>query len=374
MKILAVNTVADLSERALYRGLVSAGVEVELILSPRDLEFEAFRNQGIPVSRLEIKHRFDLNAIKKIRSILKRGNFDVVYAPANRGLSTSLFAAWGLPVKFVTYRGTQGNLSWLNPSVIFTHRSPRVDKIVCNCEAVRKNLIEMKFKENKLCTIYKGHDVAWYKSGGTVKRSELGFSESDFVVGMIANIRPLKGVNVLFEALSKLKERIPLKCLLVGDADNQYLSSQISNYNLEQVVNHLGFRRDVPDLINLCDVTVVASLRREGMPRAMIESMSLAVPVVATSVGGMKEVIEDGSSGLIVPPNDAAVLADALNRLYSDPKLRAVMGERARARIISNFGVEQYVCAMRHLFEELTSGGMVSAPTSRQHLELHADG
>lgn len=368
MKVLVINAVSDLPERALYRGLKHSGVEIKLVLDPRDEFLQDASNLGIAGFELKIKHRFDLNAIKKIRTLLKAEKYDLIYAPASRGLSVALLAARGLDMRFVTYRGTQGNLSLLNPAVLIAHRNPRVDKIICNCHAVHEYLASLHIPSKKLQIVYKGHEVDWYKPKQILSRNDFNLGEKDFVVGMIANIRPLKGTDVLFAALAEIKRDVPVKCLLVGEGDKNYLARLISRYELQDTVQHLGFRKDIPEIISLCDLTVMPSVRREGVPRAMIESMSNAVPVVVTSIGGMKEIVKDGVSGLVVPPADPKALASALTKLYLEPKLRQSMGQAALEHVKNELTVEKYVSSMCQVFASVVNDADMSDKT-----QCHAD-
>jgi glycosyltransferase involved in cell wall biosynthesis len=118
-------------------------------------------------------------------------------------------------------------------------------------------------------------------------------------------------------------------------------------------IKKIGFQRDAPAIIGACDVSVLPTLRREGLPKTVIEAMVYEVPPIVTDSGGSPELVEDGVSGLVVPPGDAVALADAMLRLYRDPDLRRSMGAAARHRIETHFNTNKTVAETLALYEEL---------------------
>ena len=118
------------------------------------------------------------------------------------------------------------------------------------------------------------------------------------------------------------------------------------------MVHFTGQRADVARLLGALDIFVLPSLR-EALPIAVMEAMAMGLPVVATRVGGIPEVVEDGMTGCLVPPGDEAALAAALGRLVADPALAARLGAAGRARVQAQFTVEQMVRRVEHLYDEL---------------------
>jgi glycosyltransferase involved in cell wall biosynthesis len=351
VRFLTVNCVPDASERALYLALPTFGDQVDIAVAPRDPHLAKYKENGLKVTTLEIKNRLDFNAAKILREIILSRKIEVVYAPDNKSLAATLLAGRGLDLKYVTYRGTQGNLSLWNPAVLLTHRNPRVNKIICNCRAVANYVRKVGVAESKIEVVLKGHDRSWYKPKQSLSRADFGLAETDFVVGLVANLRPLKGVDKLFAAIEKTAKKIPIKGLIVGDYDELYLNKLFKLYNVKDYVQCLGFRNDAPAILSLCNVSAVPSLRREGVPRSMIESMANKIPVIGTSIGGIPEIIEDRVSGFIVPPGDADALAEKLVYLYLHPQELAKMGEAAQSRIINRVDLKGYINKMRDIFE-----------------------
>jgi glycosyltransferase involved in cell wall biosynthesis len=118
-------------------------------------------------------------------------------------LSNALLATRGRPVKQVGYRGTMGHLSRLDPAAWMTYFSHRVDKIICVSGAVERYLQNCGVANERLVTIHKGHDPDWYAHNTSISLEEFGIPEHAFVVGFVGNIRPVKGADVLLEAMSQ---------------------------------------------------------------------------------------------------------------------------------------------------------------------------
>ena len=347
MRILIVNTYSDRSELAMYQGFADAGMEVELICAPDAPEREATQPRGFAVTALPIRHRVDLPAAVRLRRLLRDRPPDAVYAPRNSTLAVALFASWGLRRHaIVAYRGTVGHVNRSDPASWIAYLNPRVDAIVCVSEAVRRYLRSVGVPERKLATVHKGHDPAWYAYPSVPTRTELGLPEDAFVIGFTGSLRPVKGVEDLLSAAAVLPESVPAHLALVGEVRVPRLREQADSLGLRGRVTFMGHCIDAARLARAFDVFVMPSTEREGLPRAVIEAMAQGVPVIVTDVGGMPELVEDGVSGLVVPPRHPAALAEAIVRLASAPALRQRMGDAARERIRKRFHIETTIASM----------------------------
>ena len=152
-------------------------------------------------------------------------------------------------------------------------------------------------------------------AGALTRRSDFGWGEDDFVVGVIGRLAIAKGHHVLFEALSILREKgVSVRCYVVGDgAERQRLERQVGSSGLLDSVHFAGFLGDVGSALDFIDVLCLPSLS-EGLPNVVLEAAGSRVPVVATSVGEIPSLLRDGIDALLIPPNDPAALAAALER------------------------------------------------------------
>jgi len=192
----------------------------------------------------------------------------------------------------------------------------------------------------------KGHDL----------RAELGLADGVPVVATVGQLRPEKALEVLVEATARLAPEFPdLRVLIVGhgpvEGDLKRLAVEAG---LDETVLFLGRRNDVPDVLAGIDLAVCCS-DHEGSPLSVMEYMAAGRPVVATSVGGVPDLIEDGVHGLLVPARSPDELAAAIASLLSDRERAREMGERARARQQEEFTLDAFVRRVEDLYEELFS-------------------
>jgi glycosyltransferase involved in cell wall biosynthesis len=182
-------------------------------------------------------------------------------------------------------------------------------------------------------------------------RAALGLPSEARLIGLVGRLTRQKGPDVLIAALPALVSAWPqLRCLFVGDGVlGEELRRQAESRAVGPHCVFLGPRRDVADLVAILEVVVLPS-RSEGLPFALLEAMALAKPVVATRVGGSSEVVDDGRTGLLVPPEDPAALAQALRWLLNRPAEAAAMGRRGRERVVREFSLGHSVGALQELY------------------------
>jgi glycosyltransferase involved in cell wall biosynthesis len=191
-----------------------------------------------------------------------------------------------------------------------------------------------------------GHDV----------RGELEIPPDAEVVGTVAVLRPEKAVDVLIEAAALLSDDFPrLRVLIAGSGpEEERLRAMVRDRGLERRVLLLGLRRDVADVLAALDVVAFSS-DREGTPLAVMEAMAAGKPVVATNVGGVPDLIDDGIHGLLVPRRDPRALADSIARLLRDAGLRSELGRRGREKQRREFDIGVTVRHVESLYDELVA-------------------
>lgn len=209
-------------------------------------------------------------------------------------------------------------------------------------------------------TIYDGIDCERFApGGGAAVRRELGIAADAPVVGIVGHIQSWKGQDLVVQAMAQLRDRHPdLRCLIVGGVHRQgadyaeRMQRRIREERLERHVLLTGARRDVAACLDAMDVAIHSSTNPEPFGRVLIEAMALSRPLIAPREGGPLEIVVDGETGILVPPRDAAALADAIDRLIADAALRARMGTAARARVHAVFDIRHHVRALEDVFAE----------------------
>ena len=190
-----------------------------------------------------------------------------------------------------------------------------------------------------------------------VVKNRLGLCKTSTLVGCVAHLVPVKGHPSLIQALSTFPD---VHLVLAGrENDKDYIAGlrdQVASLGLENQVHFLGMVENVPELMRDLDVVVLPTWnrwRKEGCPVALLEAMACGKACVATNVPGSRDIIEDGISGLLVEPENAGALAEAINRLIEDSDLRERMGKAARKRVETSFSIEREVTAHEQLYLEL---------------------
>ncbi len=353
MKVLLVAGVGERPEAHLFPELAARGIQVELLCDTTSPYFDPLKEAGFPMTHLKMKARLDITAIKTLRHLLKTGRHDIVHAFNSRALSNSLIASAGLPVKRIGYCGTMGHLRRWDPSSLLAILNPNVDRIVCISKAVQTYLGSMGIPQTRLVQIYKGHDPAWFKPAPRSDLREFGIPDQAVVIGCIANMRPIKGVPILIEAVRKLAPDLPIHLLLVGQNGDAEVNKLVGENAVRERIHLAGFRMDAPQLMGACDLFVMPTLKNEGFSKAVVEAMCMGVPCIVSAVGGMVELVEHDRTGKIIPPGNPSALAEAI-RLYAvDRPLRQQHGRNGLQRIVDHFSFPKMVDETLELYESL---------------------
>jgi len=230
------------------------------------------------------------------------------------------------------------------------------DCVLVNAEAIRDNLVEQGYDRSRIVVIRNGITQSAFvgKTRGDALRRDLGVPHSARLVAVFSRLNRLKGVRYFLDAAIVVAERFPdAYFLVVGDGGSkQELEEQAHRLGLGQRIVFTGFRGDVPDLLAESAISVLPTLS-EGTSNTLLESMAAGVPVIATRVGGNPEVIEEGVSGLLVPPRDSAALAAAIERLLVDEDLAKRLGQAGMRRVSELFSIEGSVHETEHLYQRL---------------------
>lgn len=346
----------DRVEFSMVRALHDSGVRLFAIVKPGSPAVALCESLGIPHVVHEFRNRFERAAVHLYRGLLREHEFDIVHCLSNRALSTALLATRGMacPPRIVAYRGTLGHLHWWDPTSRMSYLNPRVDAIICVSDAVRRYLKEeFGLPESRLEVIWKGHDPAWYSPAPRSAFAEFGIPADAVVAGFVGNIRPVKGVDVLLEAFRDIAPSENIHLVLIGEVRDRRIRRQIGRH---PHVHFIGYRADAAQLAGACDIAVMPSIEREGLPKAILEAMAQGIPSVVSQVGGMPELVEDGRCGRVVPPRDADALRAAVRNLAQDAPLRLRFGAAARARIEGPFHVCHTVEKTLALYRRLVEG------------------
>jgi glycosyltransferase involved in cell wall biosynthesis len=322
---------------------------------------EEIRRTGTPVAVLGLnpglRRPFDVGGI---RAYLRDTRPDVVHTFL---LTASLYGRLAAILEHVPIViGTEVNIyerkrahhAWAERMLM-----SRTDRVIVSAASVRDFYIRQVHADPaKVEVVYNAVDFAQAEPtrarGET--RAALGLAAGAPVAGVIARLTEQKGHRFLFEALARTPELAGVQLLVIGGGELEAsLVEQTRALNLESRVHFLGPRRDLGDLLGAMDVFVMPSLW-EGLPLSLVLAMGAARACVATRVAGIPEVVDDGRTGLLVPPGDVPALGTALARVFGDASLRHRLGADACAAVRPRFNVDRYVSSIVNIYDRLLAG------------------
>ncbi|MGH9350949.1 MAG: glycosyltransferase, partial [Terriglobia bacterium] len=239
------------------------------------------------------------------------------------------------------------------------------DRVICNSRAAAQALLDQGLPQRKIEVIPNGLSAdAFVPAPPALPRSP-----ATLRVGMIARMNnPVKNYPGFLRAAARLAPKFPyLEFVLVGDGPLRPELEQLSkSLGLEDRVRFLGDRQDIPAVLASLDVSVLNSFS-ESLSNAILESMAAGLPVVATNVGGNADLVREGETGFLVPSDDEASLASAIERLIAQPGLRSAFGQKAREITLENYSVEGVVERYTQLYLKLLTAKRGAKPAHALH-------
>jgi glycosyltransferase involved in cell wall biosynthesis len=237
----------------------------------------------------------------------------------------------------------------------------RFERLVAVSRHMAEDAVRAGIQRDRVAVVYNGIDLvavrAAVRQPRHIVRQQLGVRDDTCLVLMVGNLREWKGQHVVIEALAKLspEQRNQMRMVFVGEASEHdlpykaMLESRVRETGLEALVQFLGFREDVAELLAAADIALHASTTPEPFGRVLVEAMAHSVPVIASKLGGPAEIVTEGS-GLLFDPEDSGELAQLLGTLVSDPARRAALGAAGRVRA-EDFDVAAMVAGVTRAYD-----------------------
>ena len=298
----------------LAKELKRNGYSFQLVVQPGSPLHQKAAEEGLPVFPLRIRSEADLLAVLRLSLAMKRKKCRLVNFHDAHSVAVGSIAAnrAKVPIRVISRRVDYP----LKKNLLSRRKyTQNVDAIIAVSESVRNVLVDGGIDKRLVHVIPDGIDFAPYedKTSKNYLRQELSFAPDDFLVGIVAQLSDDKGHKYLIKASQYLRERIPkIKIVIVGEGSMRLeLDKQVKEVQGEDMVFFLGFREDVPQILNSLDVFVLSS-EHEGMGSIIMDAMACRLPVVATRVGGIPEVVVHQKTGLLVPPKKPKLLANAI--------------------------------------------------------------
>ncbi|MBI4572929.1 MAG: glycosyltransferase family 4 protein [candidate division NC10 bacterium] len=314
----------------------------------------------VPHLRRLVSPVADCRALWQLRRVLRRVPPDIVHTHSSKAgfLGRVAARAAGVPHILHTPHGHifEGYFSPVTTRVFLALERVAArftDRIITLSDAeARDHLRHGIGRPEQFVTIPSGVDLDGVQAAMPVRLVSGGP-----VIGVIARLTPIKGLNYLIDAVPQILQRCPeARFLLVGDGETRAaLEAQAGALRLGDRITFAGFREDVPSIMAGMDIVALPSLN-EGMGRVLVMAMALGKPIVATRVGGVAELLGDGEAGLLVPARDSAALAEAIGTLLQDPARAAALGEAGRRRA-PRYSAQAMLDALAKVYREVTADG-----------------
>jgi glycosyltransferase involved in cell wall biosynthesis len=318
--------------------------------------------EGIESYEIPCNGQIDRRAITNIREMVQRTGVDVVHA---HGYKADIYAFLALRASEVSLVSTCHNWIDNDRKTSFYGIMDRLilrgyTRVVAVSDDVRDRLLKSGVKANKVSMIRNGIDLRPFDRASAVVRQELGW-DADRIVGFVGRLSREKGADIFLDAAAHVLAQCPdTKFVVAGDGpDRAELDALIDKLGIRGHVCMLGRCNDMPALYASLDIMVSAS-RLEGLPIAILEGMASRLPLVATAVGEVPTVIQDGRTGVLAPAEDPEALAAAIVELLRDPAKRGRLGAAARQLVEDEFSAERMTAEYLRVYEDAIATGTKS--------------
>lgn len=334
-------------------GMRAAGHRAMLVAHANG-ELRRRADEGLDFLPLAPRTEMDLSASWRLSRAIKQLRPDIIHAHDPHAVAMAALAlsmstqpkrAKLVAARRVDFR-LQGN-------ALSRWKYDQVDHFICASDAIRKVLLADGVAPSRAVTVHEGIDLGRVAAAPPAAlHEELWLPHGSPVVGNVAALVPHKGQRHFVEAAALVVREVPdARFVIAGEGElRPTLEHLIKHLKLEKHVFLAGFRPDVLSLHKAFDIFVMSSIT-EGLGTSLLDAMACGRPIVATTAGGMPEVVQDGTTGILVPPRDNQAMADAIVKLLKDEALRGRMGAAGLSLANAKFSAERMVADTLHVYE-----------------------
>jgi len=338
------------------------GHRVTILARPEGALSQRARAAGLAVAPLRLGSPWDPRGIAAIARLIRSVGTEVVHTHSSADAWAAGLAARLSGVGLVRTRhisAPMGRRLLGRPLASPVYRLP--EAIIATSAAIRDSLLELGVPPERLWVLPSGVDLEQFRPRpeGRSLRAGLGL-EGEPVITMVAMLRPEKRADVFLAAASHLRPEFPQALFVLAgggaEGDLATLRRLAERLGVSAAVRFLGHREDVPEILAASDVCVLPSAGNDGIPQAVVQYLAMARPVVATPVGGIPEVIEEGRTGLLVRPNDPQGLAGSIAWLLRHPEQAKLMGQAGRRLVEERFDADRVARQTLEIYERVLRG------------------
>lgn len=342
------------------------GHEIRLVLEPGSPICELAVRRGLTVTPVSMAKRHYPSAIMAFRRILRKESPDILHVNSSRDSWIGTLAARSVPHRPALVR-TRHISTPLNRNfttrLLYRHLLDMV--IVTGGERTRRDLIERDgLRAERVAAFPIGVDLDEFRAGAPEPdlRAELGLPQGHRLVGLISYLRAYKGHEYFIEAAALLRMRAKdVTFLVVGEGPEEVaLRERIAARGVTETVRMLGFRKDLLNIFRSLDLFVMPSVEADTIPQVLMQALAMGLPVISTNVGSIPDVIQEGVTGCVVPPRDAAALALRIEALLNDEGLRRTMGRNGRNLVRECYSLDAMVDRLEAAYRQVLGRPVVA--------------
>lgn len=321
---------------------------------------EEFKRQKIQPVFFDIRSRLDLAFVLKLTKFIKDEVFDIVHTHLIDADIYGYLAAKlaNVPVIISTKHNTDDFRKKRSPALFLdSFVANHLSKNIAVSYAVRNFLVKYQdIKTEKIEVIHNGIEIKKFSCDTEKKQAkiDLNLKANDYIIGTVARFDEQKGHKYLIEAIPEvLKEVNNVHFIFVGDGPlEQAMQKKAESLKIKDYVTFLGLRDDIPKILNALDIFVLPSLW-EGLGISLLEAQAVGIPIIATDVDGIKEAVQNGKTGVLIPPANAETMAIAIIDLLQNKNKLVSFGLNARIFAEQNFSIELMAKNIELLYNNL---------------------
>jgi len=292
----------------------------------------------------------DFYSAIKLAFFCRRSGIDIVHAQHPRAHAVALLSSYftRMPPLVVTRRVSFPIEN--NFPARWKYINSKIKKFICVANAVKRELEKFGVPADKLEVIYSGVNIKKFHPG-----ERKGESFNAPVVGSVANFSHWKGQSVFLESSRIIRNKKPECCFLLAgrDTDSEKVKNLVNKHGIAEKTALLGFKNNVPEVMSNLTIFVCSSTGAEGLSGTLREAMAMGLPVVATDVGGNREIVKHMETGMLVPPRDPGAIAEAVIFLLDHSQDAKAMGERGRSLVSENFTTDMMVERTEKVYKKI---------------------
>ncbi len=326
--------------------------DIELqIITPYPLP-EGLSHLSAPL--VSCRNKIDFRAMRQIRRHIAENSFDIAHAYTSRNMANLAWACLGLQnaPQLIGYRGTIDRLSRLDPANWITFYHPRFALINCVCHATQSALAASGLPQWKLETVWEGCAPEMLSTRTRQVFAEYDIPPDAFVIGTVANARPVKGIDILLRSAIELVGELDAYWMVVGAIIDPVVAKLAQDPRLNGRVKLIGSQASGGGFCGLFDLYVAPS-RKEGLSMGIMEAMSQGSCPIVTNVGGNPELVRHEVDGIVIPPEAPQALSEAIRMLWDDPEKRAQYAGSAKRRMAETFSVDAWGNRLCNLYRRV---------------------